>query len=276
MSEPVRSRKSRSQAAVTLARVVDHYEAVPSFVVLGGLVPDLLCSRSNVLHAGTTDVDMQVNLELANSSADTPRLEAALLAAGLMPDEERPWRWQGHDSAGLVIKAEFLADLDDVPNQHVMKFDACDQLGAVNLRGTSFAARDWEVADLTGTVGGATATARVRVARLAGYLLAKIHAAHGRRAAKDWYDIAFVLLHNDEGGPDVAGAKVKDLLDGKPSGSTRTALADLVANFADRSAQGPQAYAESMVDMHTDMDWDVLVNDAIAAVERFVSAMDEP
>ena len=28
-------------------------------------------------------------------------------------------------------------------------------------------------------------------------LLAKTHAAYGRRLEKDWYDLAYVVLHND-------------------------------------------------------------------------------
>ena len=59
-------------------RIVDAYGAVPEFVLLGGLVPDLLCSRPSTLHVGTTDVDVQVNLEIAGGSVNAARLEAAL------------------------------------------------------------------------------------------------------------------------------------------------------------------------------------------------------
>jgi hypothetical protein len=37
--------------------------------------------------------------------------------------------------------------------------------------------------------------AEINVTGLAGFLLAKMAAAHGRLKAKDWYDIAFVLLN---------------------------------------------------------------------------------
>ncbi len=63
MSEPARSRRARQLAETALVRIVDAYGAVPEFVLLGGLVPDLLCSRASTLHVGTTDVDVQVNLE---------------------------------------------------------------------------------------------------------------------------------------------------------------------------------------------------------------------
>lgn len=54
-----RSRAARRAAERALVRVVHHYGARPEFVVLGGLVPELLCAGSDYKHAGTTDVDVQ-------------------------------------------------------------------------------------------------------------------------------------------------------------------------------------------------------------------------
>lgn len=214
MSEPLRSRDARRLAETALVRIVDAYGTVPEFVLLGGLVPDLLCSRSSTLHVGTTDVDVQVNLEIAGGSANAARLEAALHTAGFTPDHQRVWRWQDHSAPGLVVKAEFLADLDDVPNQATVNFDGCEQLGAVNLRGTGFATRDWQLRPLTAP------------------------------------------------GPN------DDI-----TGETRTALDDLAGNFAGLNAQGPQAYAETMLDLHPEHDWDLLTNDAITAIEQFTATL---
>ena len=47
------------------------------------------------------------------------------------------------------MKFELLADIDIEPNEAVVRFDACEQLGAVNLRGTGFASRDVEARELT-------------------------------------------------------------------------------------------------------------------------------
>lgn len=52
--EVPRSRQARLAAAQALVRVVHHYGEKPEFVVLGGLVPDLLCAESGLQHAGTT------------------------------------------------------------------------------------------------------------------------------------------------------------------------------------------------------------------------------
>lgn len=60
---------------------------------------------------------------------------------------------------------------------------------------------------------------------LAGFLLAKCATAHSRRTLKDWYDIAFVLLHDDAGGPEAAAQAVLDRF-GRELARVRTALAD--------------------------------------------------
>ncbi len=116
----------------------------------------------------------------------------------------------------------------------------------------------------------------LRVAGLAGYLLAKTHAAHRRRAVKDWYDLAYVLVHNDAGGPRSAADAVIDRFADDITGATRTALDDLAHNFADTNAQGPQAYAEIMLGLHPERHWDLLANDAVTAVEVFMASLDGP
>jgi hypothetical protein len=106
------------------------------------------------------------------------------------------WRWVAGDDPKTVVKFELLADLDDEPAGAIVNFNACDHLGAVNLRGTNFAARDVDVRRLRGRIADAHYDVGVKVAGLAGFLLAKSAAARARQKAKDWYDIAFALLHN--------------------------------------------------------------------------------
>jgi len=117
------------------------YGEIPEFVLLGGLVPDLLCSETAHRHVGTTDVDVQVDLEIQGGSVNAARLEGALRKAGFIPDGERVWRWRDQAVPPMVVKVEFLADLEDVPNQTTFSFDDCEFFGAVNLRGTGFARR---------------------------------------------------------------------------------------------------------------------------------------
>ena len=108
----------------------------------------------------------------------------------------------------------------------------------------------------------------MNVSGLAGFLLAKAAAAHSRRQAKDWYDIAFVLLHNDAGGPAAATELVRDRFIDE-IGAVTTALRDLRANFETPDAQGPQAYVRQMRIDRPDLDSSILAADAVLAVQEF-------
>jgi hypothetical protein len=68
-----RSRQARAAAEQALRRVVQNYGSRPDFVLLGGLVPDLLCARSHFQHARTTDIDVQVDLEISTGSTNAIR-----------------------------------------------------------------------------------------------------------------------------------------------------------------------------------------------------------
>lgn len=267
--ETPRSRAARAAAEQALIRVVHHYGGRPEFVLLGGLVPELLCSTSDVRHAGTTDVDVQVDLEIALGSTSAERLERALRNAEFTPDGQRAWRWVAEGPAPrMVVKFELLADQHDLPSESTVTFDGCDDLGAVNLRGTGYASRDVEVRELRGRIGGVDHRAEINVTGLAGFLLAKAAAARSRRKPKDWYDIAYVLLHNDAGGPEAAATAVLDRF-GSDIDAFRTSLTDLQANFATLHAQGPAAYADQISLDHPNIARTTATADAAIAVERF-------
>jgi hypothetical protein len=244
--------------------------SVLSVVVLGGLVPELLCSTSEYSHAGTTDVDVQVDLEIAAGSVNGARLEKALRNAEFEPDKIRAWRWSAEVlGANIITRFELLADLDDAPNEATVKFHDSKDLGAVNLRGTGYASRDVEVRELSSKVGGELLTVEANVSGLAGFLLAKFAAAHSRRKPKDWYDIAFVLIHNDLGDPAEAAGMVLSRFGDELTGSIHTAIEDLKANFATPTAQGPVAYAYQILIDHPELDRATVTADAVVAVERF-------
>ena len=245
----------------------------PEFVVIGGLVPELLCAGSGFQHAGTTDIDVQINLEIVCGSVNTQLLERALRNAEFEPDTNRSWRWSAPGpNRRTVVKFELLADLDDVAAETTIKFDGCEQLGAANLRGTGFATCNIEVRELTARVGEDQRTVEVNVTGLAGFLLAKCAAARERRAAKDWYDIAFVLSHNEAGGPRQAAETVIALF-GDELTTVRTAMDDLLANFADPAAQGPSAYAQQMRLDHPELNETELRADAVVSVGIFYAIL---
>lgn len=268
-AEIPRSREARAAAEAALVRVVHHYGTRPEFVVLGGLVPELLCTTGPYTHAGTTDIDVQVDLEIAAGSVNTARLERALRNAEFMPDGQYQWRWvTPGPSPKALVKFELLADLDDAPAGAILAFDDCDELGAANLRGTGFAARDIVVRELRARIGGDLRVAEVNVTGLAGFLLAKVAAARARRKPKDWYDVAFVLLHNDVGGPEAAALLSSPVL-GTSSRARSASRSTISPRTSSRNAQGPQAYAAQMLLDHPELDEAQVHADAILAVETF-------
>lgn len=274
MGEVERSRAARTAAEAALMAVVHHYGQRPEFVILGDLVPELLCSHSATLHAGTTDIDVQVDLEVAAGSVNAQRLETSLMSAGFSADDERVWRWvcASPDNPALV-KFELLTDQDDIPDNATIRFAGCNNLGAANLRGTGFASRDVEVHTLTGVLDGVERSVDVNVSGVAGFLLAKIAAARSRRAKKDWYDIAFVLLHNDLGGPKAAARAIVQGFGGDIRGETRSALTDLQANFSTPTDQGPSAYAEQMILDNPATPIQTHATDAFIAVRTFLAEL---
>jgi len=226
--------------------------------------------RQSAADAGTTDVDVQVDLEIAGGLTGVARLERALRNAEFEPDEKNVWRWEAQAlDSPAIVRFELLTDLEDTRDQAIVEFDDCEQLGAVNLRGTGFASRDMEVRKLRAKIGGEVYLVEVNVTGLGGFLLAKVRAAYSRRKPKDWYDIAFVLLHNDAGGPEQAAEAVLDAFGDDIVGATRTAIIDLRSNFADPSAQGTRAYAGQAAIDQPEIDRAVSAAEAIAAVERF-------
>lgn len=267
-----RSHAARAAAELALVRVVHHYGGRPEFVLLGGLVPALLCSGSTALHAGTTDVDVQVDIEITGGATNAARLEQALRNAEFEPDTNNIWRWKATTGSGAVVKFELLADLDDQPAEAIIKFDGCEQLGAVNLRGTGYAAQDIEVRTITAIDQGVRREAEINVAGLAGFLIAKAAAARSRRKSKDWYDIAYVLLHNDSGDARDAAARVRQVF-GPKIGSLASILKDLRANFDGPNAQGTQAYVDQTTQDYPELDTLEVAADCQLAVEIFCNAL---
>jgi hypothetical protein len=223
-------------------------------------------------HAGTTDVDVQVDLEISSGAVNTARLEQALRNAEFTPDARNIWRWKSLSGPQTVIKFELLADLDTHPAEAVIKFDGCADLGAVNLRGTGLAASDIEVRTLTAIDQGVLRQVTVNVAGLAGFLMAKAAAARSRRKAKDWYDIAFVLLHNDHGDPGTAALRVQEIF-GPTLTSLQSTITDLRANFDGPQAQGTLAYMDQLGLDHPEVDAATATADCQLAVQDFCGTL---
>lgn len=100
-------------------------------------------------------------------------------------------------------------------------------------------------------------------------MLAKVGAAKSRAKPRDWYDIAYVLLHNDR---QIDGAEAVLTAFG-PVPQARTALLDLRANFDDHACQGTTAYVEQVTLDDPDLDPTEAGADAMLAVRAFCSTL---
>jgi hypothetical protein len=270
------SRRIAEKALLTLVQSLGGYDL--PLVVLGGLVPEVLTGGQEPpvpQHLGTTDVDVHIDLEL-DLAIDLGPLEAALLQAGFEPDPTNleGWRWRGVVD-GMVVKVEFLCDLQEKPANTIVRPHGCHKLRALNLRGTGFVAHDFELVEIGAQLGnGREHTARVRFAGLEGYLMSKAYAARHRGLEKDYYDLAYILLYNKLGGPsEVAAALAR----GKFRARVNLALgpwSELGARFRRPENIGPASYATQARQAGDTTDESTLRQDAVGAVREFLDSLE--
>lgn len=127
------------------------------------------------------------------------------------------------------------------------------------------AREDVVVTQLTANDGGVWRTIDVNTTGIAGFLLAKVAAAHARRAPKDFYDIAYVLLHSDLGGHEAATQQVIQKLGHRLAGTDNR---DRRAGRGVRAAEyeGARAYAEQVILNASDVDAGAAAADAVTVV----------
>ncbi|MFY9487485.1 MAG: hypothetical protein WAP35_02150 [Solirubrobacterales bacterium] len=115
----------------------------------------------------------------------------------------------------------------------------------------------------------------VRVAGLGGYLLAKASALHSRALAKDYYDFAYVLIHNRAGGPAAAADLIlASALLSQELAQMRTILRDVRERYRRTSDDGPSRFAEESLKVDPALDQSRARADAVAAVLEFMAALE--
>jgi hypothetical protein len=267
------ARALAEQALVGLLHGLDGADV--EIIVLGGLVPEILTKGQDPPvpgHLGTTDVDMLLMAHVTPELNLSP-VESSLIKLGFAPESDG-WRWRGR-VRGRTMKIEFLCDLDSAREHEVMRPAGCDRLAAQNLRGTGYVARDWAWETLTAPLpDGRVVSVRARFARLGGYLLSKCSAARTRGAEKDFYDLAYVLLHNRAGGPREAadGLATSSLRDAVVA--MRSTLLEVGERFRVPNAVGPVSYATQARLLDPEFDEAELRADAVAAVAEFMERLD--
>ena len=282
MDEPIRSREARARAETALVRVLWQLtETTVRPIVLGGLVPDVLVDGVEPApppHLGTTDVDVYIELGVANDDATLVALEGALRAASFAPDGRRTggWRWRG-DIDGTLVKVELLGERPDAANESVTTAPS-GALGVLNLRGTGFVARDHEGRMLRGRLSdGTQVSVEAHFAGLQGFLLAKMFAARARGLDRDFYDLVYVLLHNRLGGPAEAARAIRAGTFRNDLPSLLMTLREIGERFRDGSDAGATGYAREAAQT-AQIDGQItaaeLRADAIGAITTFLDALE--
>lgn len=262
------------QALVALLHALG--DEPPAIFVLGGLVPQVLVGGQEPpvpSHLGTTDVDVLLVTHLTLDD-DLGHVENALHKIGFRP-VDGGWRWRG-EIRGVPVKMEFLCDLDTRPEFELVHLNGCENLVAKNLRGTGYVADDWAGEILEARLDdGTVVTVTARFAQLGGYLLSKLVAARTRGVDKDYYDLAYVLLHNRAGGPREAAA---ELARGKLSGALvglRSVMSEVRERYRTANGAGPSGFARQSLELNPEADEAALRADAVAAVKEFLDALEK-
>ncbi|GAA4623042.1 hypothetical protein [Cellulomonas oligotrophica] len=241
---PYRTSDLARSALVRLLLALDG--RTDDLTVVGGLTPPFLTEPVTPPHRGTADVDLYLEVGVVYDRDDLTFgwLEAGLRRAGFTPvRDDIAWQWAAH-VAGAAVRLDVLCDALDSPGRQIA-LPGCDALTAMNVAGPGGVGDDRVRRDLpvspedraaVGLTGDDPSTVTVPFAGLGGYLLTKSAALLGRSAAKDVYDLAFVLLHSTAGGPE---ALARTMLRAVPQrqtvdhlGSFRAALRRLVETDA--------------------------------------------
>lgn len=186
--------------------------------VIGGLVPRYLIPRSPddqtpQPHAGTTDVDLVLDLDMLANIEAYRRLERNLQALGFTrgtTDEgkTRNFQWRKAIGNGISIEVDLLCDAGGGTGGRAAKISNERQLSALQIPGAYLAIADSiEVtieAQLLDDRGVAQET--IRVANIVPFVVLKALAYEDRFEQKDAYDIIYCLMYYRTGPHDVATA----------------------------------------------------------------------
>lgn len=254
-----------------MAVVAELPEHATEVTVIGGLTVDYLAEAGDAPHQGTVDVDLHVELGLVfdRDESDLSWLEHALDRAGFAPIGSAGWRWR-MEVGGTPVVLDLLCDVPDHLDQEIA-LPGCTRAGAMNLPGPRAAALD--AVERAIGAGSGRESVTVRFAGLGGYVLAKASAVHHRGKDKDLYDLAFMLLHNQRGGPVEAGRAAFHALPVPDFANLRSVFPAAVQRLTE--VETAQVYAEQRGRDGDEVDADVLVQDVIGAAMACTSTFRE-
>jgi hypothetical protein len=260
--------------------------------LVGGLVPRYLIPRSPDSslppHAGTTDVDLVLDLAVLAEVQAYRRLEKNLQAMGFVRGINEEGHTQHHSwrrpvGNGITVVIDLLCDSAVGEGGEVAPLPGERRLSALKIRGAHLVTQDYVQVELTGELldQRGVATEMVRVAGVVAFLVLKALAYDDRAEEKDAYDIVYSLMHYGNGPEDVAAAFAERINSLPDEPLPQRAVDILRRRFASDDhapgarKDGPTSHARFLADPGRS---DLAARhraDAASVVEQFLSRLDE-
>jgi hypothetical protein len=190
---------------VTLLRGLGPWKA--GIYLTGGLVPRYLIHRPDddeqtpPPHAGTTDVDLILDLDVLVTVEAYRRLEQNLRSLGFVrgtndEGQTQHFSWRKSVGGGMTVVVDLLCDADPSEGGRVAPLPGERRLSALKIPGAHLVARDHITVDITAELldERGIATEAVRVANVVPFVVLKALA----------YDLIYCLMHYGDGPMDVA------------------------------------------------------------------------
>ncbi|MBI4493207.1 MAG: antitoxin [Chloroflexi bacterium] len=184
----------------------------------GGLVPRYLLARppdtpSPPPHAGTTDVDLILDLQVLGQVEAYRRLEQNLKALGFIrgTNEEgqaQHFSWRKPVGGEVTVVVDLLCDAPMEEGGQVAELPGERRLSALKIPGAHLAVEDYVEVELTAPLldERGIATETVRVAGIVPFVVLKALAYEDRFEEKDAYDLVYSLMYYGNGPADIAKA----------------------------------------------------------------------
>jgi hypothetical protein len=224
---------------VTLLRGLGPWKK--SVYLIGGLTPRYLIKARPPkvpAHAGTTDVDLVVDLQILTDTEAYQTLEENLKKLNFERAEnargqKQSWRWRTQTENGATMIVEFLADDPERGGGKVQVLPTDGNVSALNIPHASIVMDLCEVVEVNAELldGNGIATEQVRHADLVSFTCLKALAFDDRAERKDAHDLVYCLEHA-EGGLDAVAAQFRQQLTGMHGDVVRQCLGILRTRFA--------------------------------------------
>ena len=258
---------------VEIGQVLGSYRE--RFAVIGGAVPWLLLTGSEMPHIGTLDVDLTLDAE-ALGDGDYARLVDALLRQGYRQGEDQrrfqlvrtvPARDGGPD---IDVVVDFLMPRDATIAKNVPPLVA--DFAVQRADGADLALKSHKFVAIDGDMpGGGSNRVRIAVASIPALLAMKGYAIADRLKQKDAYDI-YYSIRNFPGGIEALVAETVPLLKFE---SASTGYLHIAEKFRHPDDFGPTSVRQFVdrPDMLEERTADQWQQDAFGQVDAWLSAL---